>query len=255
MLTYVLCAVVGLFIIAARARHPRRRSLTRLGWAQFWLVMSNAVIGGITVLTGLNPYIVSSHFLAATALLTVAVLSWKRASEGDEEPRDLVARPARQLAWLLVGRDRRAHRHRHGRHGHRPARGRRQARSTASRWTGRRSPSSTSTSSTSSSACPSPCGSRCAPSRRRPPRAGRSWSCSPVSRSRASSATSSTSWACPRSSSGSTCWARPWCGSVCCGSVCRCATAVRSRRRTPAGPSPPASRRPPAPQPASALSR
>ncbi|MCL7495884.1 COX15/CtaA family protein [Streptomyces sp. MCA2] len=102
MLTYVLCAVVGLFIIAARARHPRRRSLTRLGWAQFWLVMSNAVIGGVTVLTGLNPYIVSSHFLAATALLTVAVLSWKRASEGDEEPRDLVPRPARQLARLLV---------------------------------------------------------------------------------------------------------------------------------------------------------
>ncbi|BDH10916.1 cytochrome b561 [Streptomyces hygroscopicus] len=102
MLTYVLCAVVGLFIIAARARHPRRRPLTRLGWAQFWLVMSNAVIGGITVLTGLNPYIVSSHFLAATALLTVAVLSWKRASEGDEEPRDLVPRPARQLARLLV---------------------------------------------------------------------------------------------------------------------------------------------------------
>ncbi|MFG2141939.1 heme A synthase [Streptomyces sp. NPDC048650] len=102
MLTYVLCVVVGLFIIAARARHPHRRSLTRLGWAQFWLVMSNAVIGGVTVLTGLNPYIVSSHFLAATALLTVAVLSWQRAGEGDEEPRDVVARPVRQLAWLLV---------------------------------------------------------------------------------------------------------------------------------------------------------
>ncbi|UKY49486.1 COX15/CtaA family protein [Streptomyces inhibens] len=101
-LTGVLCVVVGVFIIAARARHPRRRSLTRLGWAQFWIVMINAVVGGITVLTGLNPYIVSSHFLAATALLTVAVLSWKRAGEGDEEPRDLVARPVRQLGWLLV---------------------------------------------------------------------------------------------------------------------------------------------------------
>lgn len=103
MLTDVLCVVVGVFIIAARARHPRRRSLTRLGWAQFWLVMSNAVIGGITVLTGLNPYIVSSHFLAATGLLTVAVLSWRRACEGDEAPRELVARPVRQLAWLLLG--------------------------------------------------------------------------------------------------------------------------------------------------------
>ncbi|MFE0378451.1 heme A synthase [Streptomyces inhibens] len=101
-LTGVLCVVVGVFIIAARARHPRRRSLTRLGWAQFWIVMINAVVGGITVLTGLNPYIVSSHFLASTALLTVAVLSWKRAGEGDEEPRDLVARPVRQLGWLLV---------------------------------------------------------------------------------------------------------------------------------------------------------
>ncbi|MGI5468098.1 COX15/CtaA family protein [Streptomyces sp. CA-132043] len=102
LLTYVLCAVVGLFIIAARARHPRRRSLTRLGWAQFWVVMGNAVVGGITVLTGLNPYIVSAHFLVSTALLTVAVISWRRASEGDAEPRDLVARPVRQLSWLLV---------------------------------------------------------------------------------------------------------------------------------------------------------
>ncbi|AJT67864.3 hypothetical protein T261_6249 [Streptomyces lydicus] len=102
MLTYVLCAVVGLFIIAARARHPRRRALTRLGWAQFWVVMGNAVWGGIVVLTGLNPYLVAAHFLLSTALLTVAVLSWQRAAEGDEQPRDLVARPVRQLAWLLV---------------------------------------------------------------------------------------------------------------------------------------------------------
>ncbi|MFB6572442.1 COX15/CtaA family protein [Streptomyces noursei] len=102
MLTYVLCAVIGLFIIAARARAPRRRALTRLGWAQFWIVMGNAVWGGIVVLTGLNPYLVAAHFLLTSALLTVAVLSWQRAKEGDEEPRDVVARPVRQLSWLLV---------------------------------------------------------------------------------------------------------------------------------------------------------
>ncbi|MEU4211990.1 COX15/CtaA family protein [Streptomyces sp. NPDC026206] len=102
MLTYVLCAVVGLTIIAARARAPRRRSLTRLGWAQFWVVMGNAVVGGVTVLTGLNPYIVSSHFLLSTALLTVAVVMWRRTLEGDDEPRDLVAGPVRQLSWVLV---------------------------------------------------------------------------------------------------------------------------------------------------------
>ncbi|MBI0293561.1 COX15/CtaA family protein [Streptomyces sp. PRKS01-29] len=103
MLTYVLCVVVGVLIIAARARTPVRRSLTRLGWAQFWIVMGNAVVGGIVVLTGLNPYIVSSHFLLSSALLTVAVVVWQRAREGDAEPRGLVARPVRQLTWLMVG--------------------------------------------------------------------------------------------------------------------------------------------------------
>ncbi|MEU1787623.1 COX15/CtaA family protein [Streptomyces sparsogenes] len=103
MLTYVLCVFVGLLIIAARARTPVRRSLTRLGWVQFWLIMGNAVIGGIIVLTGLNPYIVSSHFLLSTALLTVAMAVWQRSREGDGAPRDLVARPVRQMTWLLVG--------------------------------------------------------------------------------------------------------------------------------------------------------
>ncbi|WNE95903.1 COX15/CtaA family protein [Streptomyces luomodiensis] len=103
MLTYVLCVFVGVLIIAARARTPVRRSLTRLGWTQFWIVMGNAVVGGIVVLTGLNPYIVSSHFLLSSALLTVAMVVWQRAREGDAEPRDLVARPVRQLTWLLVG--------------------------------------------------------------------------------------------------------------------------------------------------------
>ncbi|BBJ44618.1 cytochrome b561 [Streptomyces antimycoticus] len=102
MLTYVLCVVVGLLIIAARARTPVRTSLTRLGWAQFWIVMGNAVVGGITVLTGLNPYIVSSHFLLSSVLLTVAVVTWWRAREGDAEPRDLVAVPVRQLTRLLI---------------------------------------------------------------------------------------------------------------------------------------------------------
>lgn len=102
MLTYVLCAVVGVAIVAARACAPRRRPLTRLGWTQFWLIASNGIIGGITVLTGLNPYIVAAHFLAATALLTVAVVMWHRSGEGDDEPRDLVAGPVRQLSWVLV---------------------------------------------------------------------------------------------------------------------------------------------------------
>ncbi len=102
MLTYVLCAVVGWAIIAARSAKPWRRSVTRLGWAQFWVVMGNAVLGGVVVLVGLNPYTVAAHFLLATALLTIALLTWQRVGEGDTAPRPLVGKAVTQLTWLLV---------------------------------------------------------------------------------------------------------------------------------------------------------
>ncbi|MEU4080140.1 heme A synthase [Streptomyces venezuelae] len=102
MLTYVLSAAVGWAIIAARSTKPWRRGLTRLGWAQFWIVMSNAVIGGITVWMGLNPWTVAGHFLAANSLLTVAVITWHRTGEGDTAPRPRVPRPVRKLSWAIT---------------------------------------------------------------------------------------------------------------------------------------------------------
>ncbi|MET9257080.1 heme A synthase [Streptomyces sp. NPDC048182] len=102
MLTYVLCAAVGWAIIAARSEKPRRRSLTRLGWAQFWVVMGNAILGGIVVLVGLNPYTVAAHFLLSTALIALATVMWQRTREGDAAPRPLVGPAVRQLVWVLV---------------------------------------------------------------------------------------------------------------------------------------------------------
>ncbi|MET7891582.1 COX15/CtaA family protein [Streptomyces mirabilis] len=102
MLTYVLCAAVGWAIIAARSEKPWPRDLTRLGWAQFWIVMSNAILGGIVVLVGLNPYTVAAHFLLSTALITVATVMWQRTREGSAEPRPLVGKAVQQLVWCLV---------------------------------------------------------------------------------------------------------------------------------------------------------
>ncbi|MER6037310.1 COX15/CtaA family protein [Streptomyces sp. NPDC001835] len=102
MLTYVLCAAVGWAIVAARAEKPRRRSLTRLGWAQFWVVMGNAVLGGIVVLVGLNPYTVAAHFLLSSGLIAIATVMWQRTREGDEAPRPLVGKAVQQLVWFLV---------------------------------------------------------------------------------------------------------------------------------------------------------
>ncbi|MFF4831033.1 heme A synthase [Streptomyces sp. NPDC001315] len=102
MLTYVLCAAVGWAIIAARSEKPYRRSLTRLGWAQFWVVMGNAILGGVVVLVGLNPYTVAAHFLLSSALIAVATVMWQRTREGDGPPKPLVGKSVQQLVWFLV---------------------------------------------------------------------------------------------------------------------------------------------------------
>ncbi|PGH50941.1 heme A synthase [Streptomyces sp. Ru87] len=102
MLTYVLSAAVGWAILAARSAKPWRHDLTRLGWAQFWAVMANGIVGGITVLTELNPYTVAGHFLAATALLTITAITWHRSREGNGAPRVLVGPRVRQLAWVMA---------------------------------------------------------------------------------------------------------------------------------------------------------
>ncbi|GHI08588.1 cytochrome B [Streptomyces cellostaticus] len=102
MLTYVLCAAIGWAIIAVRSEKPYRPSLTRLGWTQFWVVMGNAVLGGIVVLVGLNPYTVAAHFLLSTGLIAIATVMWQRTREGDGAPRPLVGKAVQQLVWFLV---------------------------------------------------------------------------------------------------------------------------------------------------------
>ncbi|MFF3321685.1 heme A synthase [Streptomyces sp. NPDC002889] len=102
MLTYVLSAAVGWAIIATTAVKPRRRGLTRIAWSQFWIVMGNAVVGGITVFAGLNPWTVAGHFLLANALLTVTTVTWLRTREGDGAPRPRVPRPVRRLSWAII---------------------------------------------------------------------------------------------------------------------------------------------------------
>jgi cytochrome c oxidase assembly protein subunit 15 len=76
--------------------------MTRLAWSQFWLVVANALAGGATVHSGLNPYIVAGHFVLAIALLTTTALTWHRAHRSQSvafEP----DRTTRALSIGLVG--------------------------------------------------------------------------------------------------------------------------------------------------------
>ncbi|PZQ91607.1 MAG: cytochrome B [Leifsonia xyli] len=101
MVTTLLIAAVGWAIVAARLQKPRDRTLTRLAWSMFWLVVANAVAGGFTVWFELNPWMVAAHFVLAMGLLACATFTWHRARwRGGDGPRPSAG--SRGLAWTLV---------------------------------------------------------------------------------------------------------------------------------------------------------
>jgi heme a synthase len=101
MLTFALSAVVvAAVVVAWRAgrRDLRAAALVLLGG-----IVAQAVLGGVTVLTGLNPVTVMAHFLLSVALIAVATRA-HLLSAGQRVPPRREVHPAVQLGGrgLLV---------------------------------------------------------------------------------------------------------------------------------------------------------
>ncbi|MCA1712299.1 MAG: COX15/CtaA family protein [Actinobacteria bacterium] len=103
LLTFVLTAVVVATLVAVVRQRPRRRSLVRLAGLVLLGIPAQAVLGGITVLTGLNPWTVMAHFLLSMVLIGLAVLLHVRTREGDGPALSVVKEPFRRLSQLLLG--------------------------------------------------------------------------------------------------------------------------------------------------------
>jgi cytochrome c oxidase assembly protein subunit 15 len=96
MVTFVVFAVaVATLVLAWRYGRP---SVVRLAVLLALGVPAQAVIGGITVLTDLNPWVVSLHLLVSLAMVGVAVVLLRRLDEGEGPVRPLV--PA-GVGWLV----------------------------------------------------------------------------------------------------------------------------------------------------------
>lgn len=100
LLTFVLAAVAILcFLAAVAARHRRA---TRLSFVIGLYIPLQAVIGGVTVLTDLNPWVVAFHFLSSMLIIMfcIALLDELRSPD-----RGMAPRPHRVLAFsnLAVG--------------------------------------------------------------------------------------------------------------------------------------------------------
>jgi cytochrome c oxidase assembly protein subunit 15 len=108
LLNFPLVAIAGLaFIAACCYRSPetgrRRRDLIWLAAALPGGVVGQAVVGGITVLTKLNPVWVAIHFMLSTAIVAAAVVLQVRAGESDGPAVPVVRRDLRILGATLVG--------------------------------------------------------------------------------------------------------------------------------------------------------
>lgn len=100
MLSTVVLAVAAGCVVAALRLEPRRRALLVLAGAQLIGVVSQALLGGVTVLTGLHPTTVAAHYLLSAAVIAAAVALHQRAGEGDDPPR---RRVRGEVGWLAYG--------------------------------------------------------------------------------------------------------------------------------------------------------
>ena len=97
LVTFLLAAVaVATFVAAWRTG---RRSLVRLTFVLGLGVPAQALIGGVTVLTDLNPWIVALHLLVSLAMVGVAVVLLRRLREGDGPALPAVPLPVVHLVW------------------------------------------------------------------------------------------------------------------------------------------------------------
>jgi len=105
LLNFPLVVIAALVFIAAWRFRPggeKRRDLFWLGVTLPAGVVAQAVIGGIVVLTKLNPAAVSVHFLVSASIVAAAVVLYTRCGEGTAPPTALVRRDLRLLSAALV---------------------------------------------------------------------------------------------------------------------------------------------------------
>jgi cytochrome c oxidase assembly protein subunit 15 len=87
MITTPVSIAAVLCLVFALLRRPYRRDFTILGAILLVGVIVQAVLGGVTVLTGLNPVTVMSHFLLSMATMVAAgMLVWRVVRERKQRP-------------------------------------------------------------------------------------------------------------------------------------------------------------------------
>jgi len=101
-----IAALAGAFAWNRRNRKANgisRRPIVWLAAVPLVGTLAQAILGGITVLTGLNPLSVSTHFMVSAVLIALSLLLVVRGNENGDEPLTVLVHPAiRVLSWVMV---------------------------------------------------------------------------------------------------------------------------------------------------------
>jgi cytochrome c oxidase assembly protein subunit 15 len=103
MITFLVVLTAALAVLAV-TRARRRREVLIYAWLMPASTVVQAVIGGITVLTGLLWWTVAIHLVASMTMVWLAVLLYCKVGEPDDgvAPTPLVPKPLRQLTALTA---------------------------------------------------------------------------------------------------------------------------------------------------------
>ena len=86
MITGLVSAAVAAAVLGSLRRAPRRRDLTRLSLGLVAGVLGQIVLGGLVVLSHLNPWLVQGHFVLSMILVANALVLTHRAGQPDGVP-------------------------------------------------------------------------------------------------------------------------------------------------------------------------
>ena len=81
LFTGVVSMSVIAAVLLAHFRRPLRKDLVRLAWGLVIGVLAQIIIGGIVVLTGLNPFANMAHFLVSLILVANAFVLYRRSGD------------------------------------------------------------------------------------------------------------------------------------------------------------------------------
>ena len=102
LLTFVLIIIaLGMFAFVLRMR-KERPELFRMSLGLGLGIPGQAVIGGVTVLTNLNPYVVGLHYFLSAVLVAVAAVLVYRVRRGPQQSGWGVAPPVRLMGGALL---------------------------------------------------------------------------------------------------------------------------------------------------------